>query len=100
MATTVFPHIDVTRFAVIGAGALALVLLAFGTLVVRARRSSGAVTVLASGPRVPKQQWTMPPLALLQRPTASRARTAALAGMWAYLILSVALLAVKAAQLA
>ena len=100
MATTVFPHIDVTRFAVIGAGGLALVLLAFGALVVRARRSSGAVTVLDSGPRVPKQQWTMPPLALLQRPTASRARSAALAGMWAYLILSVALLAVKAAQLA
>jgi Mn2+/Fe2+ NRAMP family transporter len=100
MATTVFPHIDVTRFAVIGAGALALVLLTFGALVVRARRSSGAVTVLDSGPQVPKQQWTMPPLALLQRPTASRARSAALAGMWAYLILSVALLAVKAAQLA
>jgi Mn2+/Fe2+ NRAMP family transporter len=100
MATTVFPHIDVTRFAVIGAGALALVLLTFGALVVRARRSSGAVTVLDSSPQVPKQQWTMPPLALLQRPTASRARSAALAGMWAYLILSVALLAVKAAQLA
>jgi Mn2+/Fe2+ NRAMP family transporter len=100
MATTVFPHINVTRLAAIGAGALALVLLAFAAFVLRARRSSGAVTVIDTGPQVPKQQWTMPPLALLQRPAASRARSAALAGMWAYLFLSVALLAVKAAQLA
>ncbi len=100
MATTVFPKINVTRFALIGAAVLAAILVTFGAFVVRARRSSGAVTVIDSGPQVPKQQWTMPPLALLQRPAASRARSGALAGMWAYLILSVVLLAVKASQLA
>jgi hypothetical protein len=55
--------------------------------------------VIDSGPQIPKQQWTMPPLALLQRPVASRGRSLALAGMWGYLIISAALLAVKAAQL-
>ena len=56
--------------------------------------------MIDQGPQVPKQQWTMPPHALLERPPASRARSAALAGMWAYLGLSVVLLVVKAAQLA
>jgi hypothetical protein len=89
----------VTRFALIGAGVLALGLCAFGAAALRSRRSGGRVTVIDSGPQIPKQQWTMPPLALLQRPVASRGRSIALAGMWAYLILSAVLLAVKAAQL-
>jgi len=100
MATTVFPHINVARFALIGGAVLALVLLGFAAAALRLRRSSGRVTVIDTGPQVPKQQWTMPPLALLQRPAASRGRSAALAGMWAYLLLSVVLLAVKASQLA
>jgi NRAMP (natural resistance-associated macrophage protein)-like metal ion transporter len=100
MATTVFPKIDVTRFALIGGGVLAAVLALFGAAVWRARRSTAGVTVMDNGPQVPKQQWTMPPLALLQRPTTSRARSAALAGMWCYLVLSVGLLVVKAAELA
>ena len=100
MATTVFPQINVTRFATIGAGALAAILLGFAAATLRTRRSGGGVTVIDSGPHIPKQQWTMPPLALLARPAASRTRSAALAGMWAYLLLSVAILAVKAAQLA
>jgi NRAMP (natural resistance-associated macrophage protein)-like metal ion transporter len=99
MATTVFPHIDVAAFALIGAAVLALILLGFAAATLRAQRSSGGVTVVDGGPQIPKQQWTMPPLALLQRPVASRARSAALAGMWAYLLLSVVMLAVKAAQL-
>jgi NRAMP (natural resistance-associated macrophage protein)-like metal ion transporter len=100
MATTVFPHIDVTLFALIGAGVLALGLSGFGAAALRSRRAGGQVTVIDSGPHIPKQQWTMPPLALLQRPVASRGRSLALAGMWGYLILSAILLAVKAAQLA
>jgi hypothetical protein len=100
MATTVFPKINVTRFALIGGGVLAAVLALFGAAVWRARRSTAGVTVIDTGPQVPKQQWTMPPLALLQRPTTSRTRSAALAGMWCYLVLSVGLLVVKAAELA
>jgi NRAMP (natural resistance-associated macrophage protein)-like metal ion transporter len=100
MATTVFPKINVSRFALIGGAALAAVLLVFGAVVLRGRRSGAGVTVIDTAPLVPKQQWTMPPIALLQRPEASRARSAALAGMWAYLVVSVVLLIVKAAQLA
>ena len=100
MATTVFPHIDVTRFALTGGSVLAGGLLILGALLVRGRRSSGSVTVLDTSPKVPKTQWTMPPLALLERPEPSRVRSAALAGMWGYLALSVVLLVVKAAQLA
>jgi NRAMP (natural resistance-associated macrophage protein)-like metal ion transporter len=99
MATTVFPHIDVTRFALIGGGVLAIGLCGFGAAVLRSRRAGGGVSVIDSGPQILKQQWTMPPLALLQRPVASRGRSLALAGMWAYLIVSAVLLAVKAAQL-
>jgi hypothetical protein len=100
MATTVFPHIDVTRFALIGAGVLAAGLLAFGAVSLRGRRLSAGVTVIDSGPRIPRAQWTMPPLALLQRPAASRARSFALSAMWAYLVLSAAMLVVKATELA
>ncbi|HUB76413.1 MAG TPA: hypothetical protein VL977_05115, partial [Solirubrobacteraceae bacterium] len=100
MATTVFPHIDVARFALIGGAALAAALAIFGAAAVRSRRSSGGVTVIDRGTQVPKAQWTMPPLALLERPAASRARSAALAAMWGYLVLSVVILVIKAAELA
>jgi NRAMP (natural resistance-associated macrophage protein)-like metal ion transporter len=100
MATTVFPTINVARFATIGGIVLAAILAVFGAAVWRSKRSTAGVTVIDSGPQVPRAQWTMPPLALLARPAASRARSAALAGMWGYLVLSVILLCVKAAQLA
>ncbi len=100
MATTVFPTINVTRFALIGAGVLAAGLLGLGATLARARRAAAGVTVIGSEPQIPKSQWTMPPLALLERPRATRARSIALSSMWTYLVLSAALLIVKAAQLA
>ena len=42
----------------------------------------------------------MPPLALLGRPTWSRARVVAMSLMWGYLFIAVVLLAVKAGRLA
>ena len=44
--------------------------------------------------------WTMPPLALLGKPEWSRTRVLVMAFMWAYLVLAVALLVVKASRLA
>ena len=49
---------------------------------------------------IPREQWTMPPLALLRRPEWSMGRKVAMLGLQAYLIVSVIILVVKAAQLA
>ncbi|HUE26461.1 MAG TPA: NRAMP family divalent metal transporter [Solirubrobacteraceae bacterium] len=100
MATTLFPNIDVTKFSLVGAGVLAVLLLVFAAFALRSMRAARAVTVIESEPRVPKEQWTMPPIALLSRPPQSRARRAAMLSMEAYLLLAVALLIVKAVQLA
>jgi Mn2+/Fe2+ NRAMP family transporter len=98
MATTVFPSLDVTRFALIGGGVVALGLLGFGATTLRSRRGARTVTVEEEA-RVPREQWTMPPLALLDRPRWSTGRKVAMLAMRGYLVISVALLIVKAAQL-
>jgi NRAMP (natural resistance-associated macrophage protein)-like metal ion transporter len=100
MATTIFPSVNVTQVALIGGIVLAAGLLAFGLAALRSRRGAHAVTVIENRPTVPKEQWTMPPLALLSRPRWSTGRKAAIGSMWAYLILSMGLLVVKAVQLA
>jgi Mn2+/Fe2+ NRAMP family transporter len=99
MATTVFPHIDVTALTLGGAVALAIGLLAFGLVTLRSRRGAGAVTVIEPASSVPKEQWTMPPLALLSRPQWSTGRKTAMLTMRGYLFLSMILLVVKAVQL-
>lgn len=99
MATTIFPGIDVTQFALIGAAVLAAGLGAFGLVVLRSRRGAQAVTVIESRPEVPKAQWTMPPLALLSRPRWSSGRKVAMLTMRGYLLASVILLIIKAVQL-
>ncbi len=102
MATTLFPSIDVTTFALIGGTVVAACLLAFGPLALfwgRSRRRR-AQPVAMTEPRIPKEQWTMPPLALLQRPAASTARKVAMLSMEGYLLLAVVMLVVKAVQLA
>ena len=50
--------------------------------------------------RTERENWRMPALALLERPTWSNARRAAMLVMGAYLVVAVVLLAVKAVQLA
>jgi uncharacterized membrane protein len=100
MATTVFPSVNVTEFASIGAAVLAVGLGAAGFRALRSRRGAGAVTVIETTPSVPKREWTMPPLALLSRPRWSPGRRLAMLALWGYLIVSVILLVVKAVQLA
>lgn len=99
MATTVFPNLDVTRFAVIGGGVVTVALLGFGVATLRSQRHPSAVTVVEEEPQVPREQWTMPPLALLERPRWSTGRKVAMLTMRGYLVISVVLLIVKAAQL-
>jgi NRAMP (natural resistance-associated macrophage protein)-like metal ion transporter len=99
MATTVFPNINVTTVTLGGGIALTVGLLAFGLVTLRSRRGAAAVTIIESGASVPKQQWTMPPLALLARPQWSTSRKVAMLTMRGYLLVSMILLVVKAVQL-
>jgi NRAMP (natural resistance-associated macrophage protein)-like metal ion transporter len=99
MVTTVFPAIDVTRFALIGGGAFAAVLLAFGAWILHSSRGAGEVTVIDESPTVPKAQWTMPQLTFLEPAVWSTGKKAAMLGLRGYLVVSVVLLIVKAAQL-
>ncbi len=99
MATTVFPNINVTAVSLGGGAILALGLGVAGLLSLRARRGGGAVTEIETGPTIPKEQWTMPPLALLARPVWSTSRKIAMLSLRGYLVVSVALLIVKAVQL-
>ena len=99
MATTVFPSIDVTRFALIGGCVVGVGLLGFGLATLLAKRRGSGVTVLEEGAQIPREQWTMPPLALLERPRWSTGRKVAMLALRGYLVVSVALLIVKAVQL-
>jgi Mn2+/Fe2+ NRAMP family transporter len=99
MATTLFPHIDVTAISLGGGVALGVGLLVFGLLTLRSRRGAAAVTIIDPTPSIPKQQWTMAPLALLARPQWSTGRKVAMLTLRGYLLASIVLLIVKAVQL-
>ncbi len=94
VVSTVFPAIDVTR--------LVVVLSIFVALVV----AVAAVFIIRNPPQVPdvppgdKANWRMPALALLQNPKWSLGRRLAMLSMQAYLGIAVALLVVKAVQIA
>ena len=97
MATTVFPNINVTTFALIGGALLAIGLVTSGLLTIRTARK--APPPIEEAPAIPKEQWTMPPLALLGRPQMSTGRRVAMLTLSGYLALAVILLIVKAIQL-
>jgi len=99
MATTVFPHIDVTAVSLIGGAVLAIGLVLFALAGARSRRGAAGVTVIATGHELPKEEWTMPSLALLGRPEWSMGRKVGMLSLRGYLVVSVALLIVKAASL-
>jgi NRAMP (natural resistance-associated macrophage protein)-like metal ion transporter len=99
MATTLFPKINVTTVTLVGGAGLAVALLGFGVAAWRGRRGAAAVTVMEPGPRIPREQWTMPPLALLSRPEWSTGRKLAMLTLRGYLVAAIVLLLVKAVQL-
>jgi Mn2+/Fe2+ NRAMP family transporter len=98
--TTLVPSVDVTTLAVVGGIVLAVVLLAMGAAALRSSRGAGTVTVLGETPGVPKEQWTMPPAALLSRPRWSGGRHAAMLVLGSYMVVALVLLVVKSVQLA
>ncbi len=98
MASTMFPHIDVTRlFEYLSIGTLAG-LAAAGAYMLRRRASRTRVP--REEPVVDRATWTMPPLALLERPVWSPGRKAGMLLLRGYLVVAMALLIVKTVQLA
>jgi Mn2+/Fe2+ NRAMP family transporter len=96
MATTVFPHLDVRLLALGMGSALALVYVVGGLGYWRVLRRRPPEPPL---PRSRRDHWRMPPLARLERPVWSRSRLLAMYALRGYLVLAVALLAVKAFEL-
>jgi len=97
MASTMFPSIDVTRLFVYMSAGLLVVLAGSGLYVLR-NRAEVAVE-LEKVPRERRATWTMPPLALLERPVWSPGRKAAMLVLRGYLVIAVLLLVVKTVQL-
>ncbi|TMC40623.1 MAG: divalent metal cation transporter [Chloroflexi bacterium] len=97
VVSTVVPSIDVTTLLVI-LGAIAFAVLLAGGAWSWAR-SRGAQPPPPMS-REERANWRMPALALLERPTWSPARRAALAALSGYLVIAIVMLAVKAVQLA
>ncbi len=98
MASTMFPGVDVAQLFVYLSLGVVLALLAMGVYVLRA----GGAAVEVKTPEVSRERrhtWTMPPLALLQRPVWSPGRKAAMLLLRGYLVVAVLLLAVKTVQL-
>jgi len=98
VVTTVLPGVDVIILSLCLAAVLALALVAFGLSTLRtARRRKGEEEEVAQP--VVRETWTMPPLALLEKPTWSPARRVAMYAMSGYLVVAASLLVVKAIEL-
>jgi NRAMP (natural resistance-associated macrophage protein)-like metal ion transporter len=100
MASTMFPSIDITQLFLY-LSLLTFALLAIGAIyVVRSAGTGGArASEEEEVPRERRHTWTMPPLALLERPVWSPGRKAAMLLLRGYLVVAVLLLVVKTVQL-
>jgi hypothetical protein len=97
VVTTVFPRANVTLLLLALSAALAVGGLGFAAAYVRGRARAEAPL---EEPKVRRETWTMPPLALLGKPEWSRGRIIAMYTMWGYLLVAIILLIVKASKLA
>jgi hypothetical protein len=97
VVTTVIPSIDVTKLVVVLASVMAVALIGGGTWIWISSRGGPSVPQMS---RAERENWRMPGLALLERPAWSPARRIAMLTMIGYLAVAVALLVVKAVQLA
>ena len=103
-ATVLFPQIDVTLLTEVLFGVLAAALAAAGLYVGRGRRRDAGPLHLPAAGRPPararfdRENWTMPALELLERPTWSRARTIGMYALRGYLVIAVLMLIVKAIE--
>lgn len=95
--STVIPSVDVTRLVLV-LGSLMTLVLAGGAIWFQLSRGREApVPKLSTAER---ENWRMPALALLERPTWSVGRRIAMLTLSGYLVLAIVLLGVKAVQLA
>ena len=97
VVSTAFPSVDVTQLFIYLSLALLAVLLAVGLYMLRNRPRR--TVELARVPAERRATWTMPPLALLERPRLSPGRKSAMLMLRAYLLVAVLLLVVKTVQL-
>jgi NRAMP (natural resistance-associated macrophage protein)-like metal ion transporter len=95
--STVVPSIDVTRLLVVLGSVMAGVLVAGGIWLSLSSRGAAPVPEVS---RVDRENWRMPPLALLERPRLSPARRIAMLTLSGYLVVAIILLVVKAVELA
>ncbi|HEV7936878.1 MAG TPA: Nramp family divalent metal transporter [Solirubrobacteraceae bacterium] len=99
MASTMFPSIDVTAlFEYLSLGTVAALLVA-GAFTLRGHSAQPAMAS-EEEPVVERSTWTMPPLALLERPVWSPGRKAGMLMLRGYLLVAMVLLVVKTVQLA
>jgi len=94
-ATVLFPQIDVTTLTELLFAALVLGLAAAGLYIARDRRRAAPG---GRGEGLPREQWTMPPLELLERPVWSRTRKVGMITLRGYLVIAVLMLVVKAIE--
>jgi Mn2+/Fe2+ NRAMP family transporter len=98
MASTMFPAVNVVDLFLYLSLALLLVLAGSAVYLLRSRPAAGVLGVSAvSGEN--RSSWTMPPLALLERPVWSPGRKGAMLVLRGYLVVAVLLLLVKSIQL-
>jgi amino acid transporter len=97
MATTLFPEINVTVLTFVAGAVLVAVLLAFGVAQLVRRKPQ---PVGWDRRRREREEWTMPPLALLDRPSWSPMRTFAVGALCVYLVVAILLLLLKSVELA
>jgi Mn2+/Fe2+ NRAMP family transporter len=97
MASTMFPSVNVAQLFIYLSLVLAAALAAIGIYALRNRPARRVE--LARRPEEKRSTWTMPPLALLERPVWSPGRKAAMLLLRGYLAVAVLLLIVKTFQL-
>jgi len=98
IVSTMFPTVDVTTLFTYFSAVLVAVLAIIGLFSLR-NRPHARVEVERRVPKERRSTWTMPPLALLERPVWSPGRKAAMLMLRGYLVLAVLLLIVKSVQL-
>lgn len=94
--STVWPSIDVGRLSLVLGSVTAVAVAAGGLWVLVLHRAPPPPAMS----RAEKESWRMPGLALLERPAMSAGRRIAMVVLGGYLVLSIVMLAVKAAQIA
>ncbi len=102
MASTMFPAINVTHLFVELTIVLGLTLVAAGVYALCSSRRAPAregIDAVAEISKDKRHTWTMPPLALLERPVWSPGRKAGMLLLRGYLVVAVLLLVVKTVQL-